>query len=282
MKFISAVFLLAVLLFMAPTNARALLIDPTVTVNGTAVTLTGTTASCGTGCTLFFIQTGAVGTTGLTIFNYSSTSLAAIKFVDGTNSDSLSLTNVILQNNTGATGTFDIVYLNTFSPIASSSQNYQLLLSGLFARPGSSTATGDSVSLSGQVSFDGGDADFHQITVGTVSQIGQTVGSNLVGAISPLKLGPVSITCPFTTPCTDTLIGDLFLNLGAGDTFKMSGSSALGECDPDFIALCTAQFNDEVQSWQTVQTPEPGSLLLVISGMGALGLGLFGKKRFFK
>jgi len=274
MKFISAIFMLAVVLLIAPATARAV---PSLSINETAVTLTGTTSSCGTGCTLYFIQTtpGANTYGGLTILNYSSTSLAALKVVDGTNSDSLSLTNVILQNNIGASGTFDILYQNTFSSIASSSQNYQVLLSGLFARPGASTASGDVVNLRGDVSFNGG------TTSNFIGTVQQTVGSNLVGSVSPLRSGPTSISCG-TTGCTDTLMGDLFLNLGAGDTFKMSGSSALGECDPDFIDLCTAQFNEEVQSWEALQAPEPGSLVLVLSGMGALGLGLFGKKRFFK
>jgi PEP-CTERM motif-containing protein len=278
MKLISSIFLFASISLITPVTAHALLISsPTVTIDGVSVTL-GSGTSCGTNCTSYNIPTGTYG--GLDVLNYSSTSLASIKVTDGTNSDTVAVTNIIFRNNgTELSGgeipvtSFHILYQNTMLGLATNPQNYQVLLSGLFARPGSSAATGDQVTLTGNVSFSGGT---YPTFIGSVSQ---TVGSNLVGSISPLKSGPTSISCS-TTGCFDTLLGDLFLGLNVFDTFKMSGSSALGECDT--LDLCTAQFNDEVQSWQTVQTPEPGSLLLVISGMGALGLGLFGKKRFFK
>ena len=305
MKLSSATLSLAIILLLAPGAAHAL---PTLSIDNTStagdvspVVITGNPCS-GAGCTTNYGVT--LGTyDGLQVLNYSTQS-AALKVVDGTNTDTLTLTNIVLKNTTNAQATFNIIYTNTFTGALPASQNYQVMLSALFGAPAGSSAAGDSVSLLGQVSFDAG------VTTTDIGTLNWNVPGTLAGATGPLKTPTATKTSPAGSH--DTLIGTFVLTLNPGNTFTMSGSGGVDQCNsttfhPDYdhdydynyshsyslgtnsYGSSTVNCNDvfaainaqEQINWALLaaQVPEPNSLLLIFSGLGVFAL--VGTKRLF-
>ena len=256
MKLILVIVFFAIVV-CAPGSVHAL----SMTIDGVAVG--GTFATTG------IIPTGTYGDVSVSGFQGRA---PRVVITDGANSDTMKLTDIVITQINAASPVV-IQYQHTFSTMTVLAQSFQVVLSGVFSAPTGNPTTGDSVSLTGNVQFSGA------VSPSFIGAISQTVGSNLVGATQPLRSGPFLKSCPTAVPCTDTLFGSLSLNMGVADSFTMSGSAGVDECDT--TEECTSLFNEEFASWQELRVPEPASLLLVFSGLGVFFLA--GKKyRFFK
>jgi hypothetical protein len=277
-KVIWLLVLATIPLFPAPSGAI-----PILSINGTPFNLTGKQFTDSAGRPAYDITL----TSG--IFTISGSSLGLkpeIAVVEGTTVDQLILTNAVIKNATGATGTsstINITFSNAFLPI-STSQTLPagVSTSGTFSR-GFSVASGDKITVQGFVGFADSSCD-----VGPCfSQIGSDVtylvpappaaltANSFAPTTPPQSTGSFSCNGITDVTCSPSSQSDLLktiasITLRSGDSLKLaSGGIVTVACRNEDID-CPAAFQ------AGPELPEPSTLLLVVSAIS--GLGLFGRK----